>query len=210
MVEALEKKNRALYLRGLMMEIIHETFESITQRIGRTRFDALDIVGCIDESAIVDVVDYYYERLLDSYKNHHGFYQNGQKAGRDKVAAFTAIAILTFLPIRPFASIAGDIDVELINEKLALRYAQIVLGVDFERYNNALPSHDVAEQEEKQAILFKNLLQNLRELGETVRARGRAGQPVQSTELIASWVIQSMQLFALAYGVIELAGGEGD
>ena len=160
MVEDLEKKNRALYLRRLMMEIIDETFASISQRISGARFDTLDLVGFINEPAIYDAVDYYYDWLLDSYKRHHDFYQNGQKAGRDKVAAFTAIAVLTFLPIRPFTSVAGDIDIELINEKLALRYAQIVLGVDFSEFNKKLAPHEVAAQEEKKAVLVINIMLN--------------------------------------------------
>ncbi|PWC55122.1 hypothetical protein TSO221_05760 [Azospirillum sp. TSO22-1] len=111
------------------------------------------------------------------------------------MAALTAIAILTFQPIRVTNYDGTSAAMAMTNENFALFFASIVLHVD---HRKTLESQHVP------VILTRNMLLNLRDLGITARARARQQNPMQSTESLADWVIQAMQLYALAYGKIDL------
>lgn len=198
MVSVAEKDSRKVFVRKLAEEVREEVLAKILRKHGQEIYDALSPEIEIDLKSIDDAVDYYYDFLVKKYKERHQFEEKKLLIGRDKVAAFTAIAILTFKPIRNARVVNDELAIELINEYLASRFAQIALRVD----PDGMTDHKQA------ALLLRNLLQNLFELGEAAAARGRAGDPVQPTELIVSWVIQAMQLFGKGFGKIDLGASE--
>ncbi|WP_146208719.1 hypothetical protein [Azospirillum sp. TSO22-1] len=194
-VSADEKDQRADYLNAVAARSIEHTLQFITLELGIDHRATAARCLSVDPAKINATVDYYYDDLLHNYKKYNGYYKNERLSGRDKMAALTAIAILTFQPIRVTNYDGTSAAMAMTNENFALFFASIVLHVD---HRKTLESQHVP------VILTRNMLLNLRDLGITARARARQQNPMQSTESLADWVIQAMQLYALAYGKIDL------
>lgn len=192
-------QDRINYVNRIALEVIHEVFGRISKKHGIDISRNHDLTAYVDNQATHDAVSYYYHFLLHGYKKKNNFYKDKLLSGRDKLAALTAIALLTFKPIRHIKFDKHIVDVELINEMLALRFAQAALKID----PNKIPDKAQAE------LLFKNMLHNLFFLGKEAAERGKSDKPIESTELITFWVIQTMQVFGLAFGEIDLGATEG-
>ncbi|AWK85130.1 hypothetical protein [Azospirillum thermophilum] len=243
-----EKENRILFLRDVAEGVIESAIASTRLDYGEDQ--ARQVAGCIrvDNRRLAAAVEYYYDYLLYNYKKFNGYIDEERLAGRDKMAALTAIALLTFKPIdvKPYSGRATG--VAEINESFALYFASIVLHVDVEdpsptfvstrrtespkpwfrsllrlrsglhpatscscakdswwrRRKPATLRRGHANAEPVPNIVVRTLLLNFRDLGAEARQRAHQNKPVQSTEPLADWVIQSMQLYALAFGIIDL------
>jgi hypothetical protein len=199
MVTNQEIQDRVDFIKKVSCEVIDEVFERVYNKHGIQIISKHDLSASLDERAIRDSVEYYYFKLLHDYKRVNKFYQNNLLSGRDKLAALTAIALLTFKPIRHFKFSTHIVEVELINETLALRCALTALKIDPNKISDRVQAE----------LLFKNMLHNLFSLGNEASRRGQSGKPIESTELITFWVIQTMQVFGLAFGEIDLGATEG-
>lgn len=210
-----EKEKRIAFLNQIADEVREELVERIRNGKNASQLSALSDELEIRRHLFVPIVNYYYDVLLKTYKERHSF--GGKLAGRDKMAAFMALAIMLMRPFRSKTGVASTVTTRTANEMFALRYASIVLHVD--RRKRGKPAHilarllpelytvDEAAQTKKyyvHPIVMKGLLIRLGQLGAEARGGFRDGRPVQSTDCVMSWLIQAMQLFALSYGRIDL------
>lgn len=190
-----EKESRINFLIEVASKTISHTISIIEKEHGKSEAAIATSLLRVNRNTINHVVEYYYDLLLLEYKQKHGYYDDERLSGRDKLAALTAIAIVTFRPIDVASYRGPSIELAQVNELFALFFASIVLHVDF------------GESSSKNAgakIVMRNLLLNIRDLGITSRQLARNRTPLRSTESLADWVIQSMQLLGVAHGKIDL------
>jgi hypothetical protein len=200
-----EKSNRVGFLISVAQRAIDYVVCQTEVLYGAEQAAEIRQSLTIDRQRIEIAVNYYYDNLLYEYKNTNGYFdfEEERKSGRDKLAALTVIALLTFSPIivRPYdgPSVGGA----EIGEIYALFFASTVLHVGLKNSRSKkVESGDLRPS--PHIIVVRNMLLNLRDLGIEARRRARQGNHVRSTEPLADWVIQSMQLYALKYGKIDL------
>lgn len=190
-----EKQSRVNFLTDVAQKTIDYVANLVQKEYGDEEAGIARSVARVNSNTINHVVEYYYDLLLHEYKKKNGYYDDERLSGRDKLAALTTIAIVTFRPIDIAPYHGPSIAIAQLNELFALFFASIVLHVEFGAGNNAKAGAE---------IVIRNLLLNIRDLGLTSRQRARSNSPLRSTESLADWVIQSMQLYGVAYGKIDL------
>ena len=144
------------------------------------------------------------------------------------MAGLTAVALMTLTPIDVKGHSEKVTAVAEIAETYALFFASTVLHVNFNQpripafkqivaqqtlqrqifdalvLGRRQQRAEVVRQRNVPVIVTRNMILNLRDLGVAARRRARDGNPVSSLEPLADWIIQAMQLYALAFGVIDL------
>lgn len=191
-----EKDRRFLFMKDMAEEVIDNAVLQTIEQYGKEQGLQIRASLLVSDSRLRATVDYYYHALLHDYKDQNGYFSDERLSGRDKLAALTAIAILTLTPIDVKPYEGRSIGVAEANETFALYFASTVLHVDL----NA-PCEDTPAVP---GIVARSMLLNLRDLGQLARRRASRRSPIQSTEPLADWIIQAMQLYALAFGKIDL------
>lgn len=191
-----EKDRRFRFLKDMAAKVIANAIDETSRVYGSEQSAVIRSLITISEPKLRAVIDYYYDSLLHDYKNQNGYFSDDRLSGRDKLAALTAIAILTFNPIDVQDYTGQAMGVAEANETFAFYFASTVLHVDLNAPCESRPAVP--------GIVARSLLLNLRDLGQTARQRAHQHKPIRSTEPLADWVIQSMQLYALAFGSIDL------
>lgn len=124
------------------------------------------------EGKIAALVDQYFD-LLGRYKERYDYKSRARLANRDKMAAFSAIAILDVLPFVSRTRRISTEWAELANEMYAYRFCALVLKVD----------HDKVPEKLRYWMLL-----NLRGL-----KRHMFKEDVRSDECLVDWMIVALR-----------------
>lgn len=217
----LEKKMRISFLIEIAQEVRDEITARISKKYSPHEVEEIKKEYEIKEGIFWPIVNYYFDVLLKNYKERHD-YNHGKLAGRDKMAAFMAVAILLCRPFRSSTGNCSLVSTRLANELFALRYAHIVLHI--KKQNGYKAPHqraalDIKSEKDNEEIankyvvhpiVMKNLLVSFGRLSVLLRNKFANNQEIQSTDPMIDWVINTMLMFALAYGRIDLRLNEGD
>ncbi len=193
---AKEKADRKTFLLDQMLELQDRT-KRILRGFGKSD-EAIEIATAemtIVEQRVENAITYYFDYLLDPYRKLHGF-GDDEPANRDKMSAFMGLAIVTMRPFRSRNNRTTCLATSLINERLALRNASIVLGVDREQTDRGIRRRS----DHVHPLVTRHLLLNLSDLGKLSRLQAANGRHIGPTDPVMGWVIQSMQLYGLAFG----------
>lgn len=225
-----EKDRRFLYMKEMSWHIINFAVAETLRDFGAELAEEVKSCLSLNDNRLHHVVSYYYDKLLYDYKEKNGYFDEKEErnSGRDKMAGLTAIALMTLTPIDVKPHSEKVTAVAEIAETYALFFASTVLHVSFDQPRIPAYKQIVAEQTAQRrifdalvlgrrqlltetirqrnfpVIVTRNMILNLRDLGTIARRRASDKNPITSLEPLADWIIQAMQLYALAFGKIDL------